>query len=52
MPGANWPSPSNMSNFLRVVHIVAGGELNLPYHGDGSLMQVETNPVQGLFPTK
>ena len=50
MPGATWSSPSNMSNFLREVHIVAGGELNLPYHGDGSLMQVETNPIQGLFP--
>ena len=50
MPGASWSSPSNMSNFLRELHIVAGGELNLPYHGEGSVMQVETNPVQGLFP--
>jgi hypothetical protein len=50
MPGAGWSSPSNMSNFLRELHIVAGGELNLPYHGEGSIMQVQTNPVQGLFP--
>ena len=50
MPGATWSSPSNMSNFLRELHIVAGGEINLPYHGEGSVMQVETNPVQGLFP--
>ena len=50
MPGATWSSPSNMSNFLREVHIVAGGEINLPYHGEGSMMQVENNPIQGLFP--
>ena len=49
MPGATWSSPSNMADFLREVHIVAGGDLSLPYHGDGSLMQVETNPIQGLF---
>lgn len=52
MPGAGWSSPSNMSNFLRELHIVAGGELNLPYHGEGSIMQVQTNPVQGLFPNQ
>ena len=50
MPGATWSSPSNMSNFLREVHIVAGGEINLPYHGEGSMMQVSNNPIQGLFP--
>ena len=50
MPGATWSSPSNMSNFLREVHIVAGGEINLPYHGEGSMMQVANNPIQGLFP--
>ena len=50
MPGATWSSPSNMANFLREIHIKAGGELGLPYHGEGSLMQVETNPVTGLFP--
>jgi hypothetical protein len=50
MPGATWSSPSNMSNFLRELHIVAGGEINLPYHGEGSMMQVQNNPVTGLFP--
>ena len=50
MPGATWSSPSNMSNFLREVYLKAGGEINLPYHGEGSMMQVANNPIQGLFP--
>jgi hypothetical protein len=52
MPGATWSSPSNMSNFLREVYLKAGGEINLPYHGEGSMMQVENNPIQGLFPNQ
>jgi len=49
-PGANWSAPSNMSNFLREVYIMDGGTLNLPYHGEGALMQVATNPAPQLLP--
>lgn len=49
-PGATWSAPSAMSNFLRELYIMNGGEINLPYHGDGALMQVATNPAQGLIP--
>lgn len=50
MPGATWSSPSNMANFLRELHMYAGGELNLPYHGDAAMLQVATNPAPQLFP--
>ena len=49
-PGATWSAPSAMSNFLRELYIMNGGEINLPYHGEGALMQVESNPAQGLIP--
>jgi len=49
-PGATWSAPSAMSNFLREVYIMNGGKLNLPYHGEGALMQVATNPAPGLIP--
>lgn len=49
-PGATWSAPSAMSNFLREVYIMNGGEINLPYHGEGALMQVATNPAPGLIP--
>ena len=49
-PGATWSAPSAMSNFLREVYIMNGGPLNLPYHGEGALMQVATNPAPGLLP--
>lgn len=49
-PGATWSAPSAMSNFLRELYIMNGGEINLPYHGEGALMQVATNPAQGLIP--
>ncbi len=49
-PGATWSAPSAMSNFLREVYIMNGGDINLPYHGEGAKMQVATNPVAGLFP--
>ena len=48
-PGATWSAPSNMSNFLREVYIMDGGTLDLPYHGEGALMQVATNPAPGLI---
>ena len=49
-PGATWSAPSAMSNFIREVYIMNGGEINLPYHGEGALMQVATNPAPGLIP--
>ncbi len=51
-PGATWSAPSAMSNFLREVYLMNGGTINLPYHGTGAKMQVDTNPVPGLFPIK
>lgn len=49
-PGATWSAPSAMSNFLREVYIMDGGTLDLPYHGEGALMQVATNPAPQLLP--
>ena len=51
-PGATWSAPSAMSNFIREVYMLNGGELNLPYHGEGAIMQVATNPAPGLIPNK
>lgn len=50
-PGAGWNAPLAMSNFLREVYIRNGGKLNLPYHGDGSKIGIESgNIAPGLFP--
>ena len=49
-PGASWSAPSAMANFMREVYIMNGGQIPLPYHGEGAKMQVATNPVTGLFP--
>ena len=49
-PGATWSAPSAMSNFLREIYIMNDGEIDLPFHGEGALMQVESNPAQGLIP--
>ena len=51
-PGATWSAPSAMSNFLREVYMLNGGTINLPYHGEGAKMDVEINPVTGLFPLR
>lgn len=48
--GATWTAPTAMSNFMRECHMHSGGKLNLPYHGEGSLMGVVDNPAPGLFP--
>jgi len=50
MPGATWSAPSAMSNFLRELYIMAGGTIDLPYHGEGASMQVATNPAPLLMP--
>ena len=49
-PGASWSAPSAMSNFLREIYIMSGGEIKLPYHGEGALLQAKANPAPGLFP--
>lgn len=50
-PGAGWTAPTAMSNFLREMHIHNGGNLRLPYHGEGSRVGIEQgNFVPGLFP--
>ena len=50
-PGAAWDAPRVMSNFLREAYMLNGGELNLPYHGEGSKLGiVDGNHVKGLIP--
>lgn len=52
-PGATWSAPSAMANFMRELHIRNDGKLDLPYHGEGSKMGVESgNIAPGLFPSK
>ena len=43
--GATWTAPTAMANFMREVHVVRGGTLALPYHGDGSKMGIEEGIV-------
>jgi hypothetical protein len=51
-PGATWSAPSAMANFMRELHIISGGTLKLPYHGEGSKMGIEEgNVAEGLFPS-
>lgn len=50
-PGATWSAPSAMANFLRELHIINGGTLNLPYHGEGAKMGIiDGNIAPGLIP--
>lgn len=50
-PGATWSAPEAVSNFLRELHIYAGGRLALPYHGIGSKIGIEEgNIAPGLIP--
>lgn len=49
-PGASWDAPRVMSNFLREVYMLNGGELNLPYHGEGSKLGItDGNLADGLI---
>lgn len=49
--GTTWTAPTAMSNFMRECHILAGGKLNLPYHGEGAKMGIEEGRIApGLFP--
>lgn len=50
-PGAGWVAPTAMANFMRELHLRNGGELPLPYHGDGARVGIEAgNVAPGLFP--
>ena len=50
-PGAAWSAPSAMANFLREIHIMNGGKLDLPYHGDGAKLGIEDGDfAPGLIP--
>ncbi len=50
-PGAGWNAPLAMSNFLRELYIHAGGKINLPFHGAGSMVGIQDkNIAPGLFP--
>ena len=47
-PGASWSAPEAMCNFLREVYLVKTKDdvkLDLPTHGRGSSMEIETNNV-------
>ena len=50
-PGATWSAPSAMANFLREIHLMNGGKLDLPYHGDGAKLGIEDGDfAPGLIP--
>jgi hypothetical protein len=52
-PGAGWNAPLAMSNFLRELHVLDKGTINLPYHGAASKTGLEDgNIAQGLFPQR
>ncbi len=50
-PGAGWNAPLAMSNFLRELHVLDNGKVNLPFHGAASKTGIEDgNVAPGLFP--
>jgi hypothetical protein len=52
-PGAGWVAPTAMSNFMRELHMMNGGKLELPTHGAGaSVGIIAGNYAPGLFPSK
>ena len=52
-PGAGWSAPSAMSNFMRELHELNNGRLNLPTHGAGAAVGIGAgNYAPGLFPAK
>jgi len=51
-PGSTWTAPSAMLNFMREIHVMNGGTLDIPYHGEGAKMGIEEgNIAPGLLPT-
>jgi hypothetical protein len=52
-PGAGWVAPTAMANFMRELHMLNGGKLNLPTHGAGASVGITAgNYAPGLFPVK
>jgi hypothetical protein len=50
-PGAGWVAPTAMSNFMRELHTLNSGTLNLPTHGTGASVGIAVgNYAPGLFP--
>lgn len=50
-PGAGWSAPSAMANFLREIHLMNNGKLDLPYHGEGAKVGIEAGDfAPGLIP--
>ena len=48
-PGKSWSAPYMMSNFLREVFMIKGGSFELPTHGSGASLNIETNPAPELM---
>ena len=52
-PGAGWVAPTAMANFMRELHMLNGGTLQLPTHGAGASVGITNgNYAPGLFPMK
>ena len=52
-PGAGWVAPTAMANFMRELHMMNSGKLNLPTHGAGASVGITVgNVAPGLFPSK
>jgi len=52
-PGAGWVAPTAMANFMRELHMMNDGTLQLPCHGKGAEVGITTgNYAPGLFPSK
>jgi hypothetical protein len=52
-PGAGWVAPTAMSNFMRELHLLNGGTLELPCHGKGAEVGITAgNFAPGLFPQR
>ena len=50
-PGAGWVAPTAMANFMRELHMLNKGKLNLPTHGAGAGVGITSgNFAPGLFP--
>jgi len=50
-PGAGWVAPTAMSNFMRELHALNKGTLNLPTVGSGAFVGISSgNYAPGLFP--
>jgi hypothetical protein len=52
-PGAGWVAPTAMANFMRELHMMNGGKIQLPTHGAGAAVGITAgNYAPGLFPSK